>query len=372
MNFKIILHSVAEFYDLKEKEILGEKRDKEIAKARHIVCFLCRNELNDSFSSIAKRFGNDHTTVIHSHRKISEEIKTKENVKEEIDQILSLIRNFNIFSEKKLNFTKKSKIGDRVIRNEIKRNYRKRVGKSLTANNLNRQIKILEKYRQGATLRCIGKEFGLTCERIRQIVVYGLTYEAIKTNISDENIDEYIRKNIEVHLFKIKEKHSLGKVKQEEKVAKKDNRWSRDYNYCRKCGTTSIRHKCYGYCLRCLPKSDIFKKIQRESWRRNKSHRKKKYDLYLKEYLKRPEVILRNKKRWDLHNFGGNREKALIRDNYRCKICGITQEKSLERWGRDLYVNRLQKGNNELDNLLTSCKSCHTKIVLKERYSRVK
>ncbi|PIW91110.1 MAG: chromosomal replication initiator protein DnaA, partial [Candidatus Nealsonbacteria bacterium CG_4_8_14_3_um_filter_39_7] len=74
INPKKILQVVAEFYDLKEAELLSVSRKKEIVKPRQVAMFLLRKELKNSFPFIGRRFGGkDHTTAIHAYEKILRE-----------------------------------------------------------------------------------------------------------------------------------------------------------------------------------------------------------------------------------------------------------------------------------------------------------
>jgi len=73
-----------------------------------------------------------------------------------------------------------------------------------------------------------------------------------------------------------------------------------------------------------------------------------------------------HKKKKDLERFGGNKEKALERDGYRCVGCGISEEEHKGIKGRGLYthhVNGEGRGNstpdNRLENLITLCGKCH-------------
>lgn len=92
-NPRRIMQIVAEFYDLREKDLLKESRKKEIVKPRQIAMYLLRKELSLSFPSIGRRFGRkDHTTAIHSCRKIEETIKTNQKLSEEISLIQHRIR----------------------------------------------------------------------------------------------------------------------------------------------------------------------------------------------------------------------------------------------------------------------------------------
>lgn len=93
---------------------------------------------------------------------------------------------------------------------------------------------------------------------------------------------------------------------------------------------------------------------------------------YTKDYVKRhPEkAILWNLKRNDNYHFGGNRQKALERDGYKCIDCGMTDEEHRAIWKRGLTVDHKdRKGlgvsknekNNSLENLQTLCLKCHGK-----------
>ena len=83
---KKIIQKVANFYEIKEKDILSSSRKKEVVKPRQIAMYLLREELKSSFPSIGRRFnGKDHTTAIHSYNKIKEEMKRNKKLEEEIN-----------------------------------------------------------------------------------------------------------------------------------------------------------------------------------------------------------------------------------------------------------------------------------------------
>ncbi len=85
---KKIIETVAEFYDLKEKDLLAISRKKEIVKPRQIAMYLLREELKSSFPFIGRKFsGKDHTTAIHSYKKILNEISKDKKLEEEIGLI---------------------------------------------------------------------------------------------------------------------------------------------------------------------------------------------------------------------------------------------------------------------------------------------
>lgn len=83
-----IIQMVAEFYDLKEKEILALSRKKEVVRPRQIAMYLLREELKSSYPLIGQRFGGkDHTTAIYACEKIGKELQESEVLLDEINLI---------------------------------------------------------------------------------------------------------------------------------------------------------------------------------------------------------------------------------------------------------------------------------------------
>lgn len=66
--------------------------------------------------------------------------------------------------------------------------------------------------------------------------------------------------------------------------------------------------------------------------------------------------------------YGGNRLKALKRDSYKCNRCGMTNSEHKRKYGYGIFVHHLDgdRKNNKIDNLITVCHGCHSKIHLKE------
>jgi len=86
---KQIINLVAEFYDLKLDDLLGDCRKKSLSLPRQIVMYLMREELKISYPTIGQEVGDrDHTTAMHAHLKITREL----NQDEKINQDIKLIR----------------------------------------------------------------------------------------------------------------------------------------------------------------------------------------------------------------------------------------------------------------------------------------
>ncbi|MBI4138164.1 MAG: chromosomal replication initiator protein DnaA [Candidatus Wildermuthbacteria bacterium] len=87
-NPRKIIQVVAEFYDLKEKEIIADSRKKEVVRPRQIAMYLLREELKGSYPFIGKKFGGkDHTTAIYACEKIHKELQESEMLVDEISLI---------------------------------------------------------------------------------------------------------------------------------------------------------------------------------------------------------------------------------------------------------------------------------------------
>ncbi|KKR99157.1 MAG: Chromosomal replication initiator protein DnaA, partial [Candidatus Magasanikbacteria bacterium GW2011_GWC2_41_17] len=85
---KYIIQSVAEFFDIRIQDILGESREKRLAYPRQIIMFLMRRETKSSFPAIGMELGGrDHTTAMHACKKIIKDIEKDPKVREEIAQI---------------------------------------------------------------------------------------------------------------------------------------------------------------------------------------------------------------------------------------------------------------------------------------------
>lgn len=85
---KYIIQMVAEFFDIKVQDVLGESREKRLAHPRQIIMFLMRREIKASFPAIGLELGGrDHTTAMHACKKIEKDIEKDSKMREEIAQI---------------------------------------------------------------------------------------------------------------------------------------------------------------------------------------------------------------------------------------------------------------------------------------------
>jgi len=93
-NFTVqnILKTVAAFYDIKVSDIKSKRRTQKISHTRQIAMYLCREHTKSSLPEIGKQFGGkDHTTVLFSHKKISNSIKENNILSDSIREITKQI-----------------------------------------------------------------------------------------------------------------------------------------------------------------------------------------------------------------------------------------------------------------------------------------
>ncbi|GIO69297.1 chromosomal replication initiator protein DnaA [Paenibacillus sp. FSL M7-1455] len=89
-----IQQKVGEYYNLKLEDFKARKRTKAVAFPRQIAMYLSRELTDFSLPKIGEAFGGrDHTTVIHAHEKISQSLKTDQDLFKVINNITEKIKN---------------------------------------------------------------------------------------------------------------------------------------------------------------------------------------------------------------------------------------------------------------------------------------
>ena len=89
-----IVYIVADYYNLSENQILSRKRTKEVALARQIAMYLAKELTNLTLVSIGLNFGGkDHTTVLYSHKTISELLNKDKEIYNQISEIKDNLKN---------------------------------------------------------------------------------------------------------------------------------------------------------------------------------------------------------------------------------------------------------------------------------------
>jgi chromosomal replication initiator protein len=88
-----IVKIIAEHYNLSPNVIYDKTRRKEIVRARQVAMYILREDFNISYPLIGQKLGDrDHTTVIHSHLKIKDDLKTDPSLLQEIEKIRIMLK----------------------------------------------------------------------------------------------------------------------------------------------------------------------------------------------------------------------------------------------------------------------------------------
>ena len=88
-----IAKAVADYYDLTIENLKSKKRTANINKARQIAMYLCITTTEETIEKIGLEFNRDHSTVIHARKTIEDELREKEELREQIKAIKDKIAN---------------------------------------------------------------------------------------------------------------------------------------------------------------------------------------------------------------------------------------------------------------------------------------
>jgi chromosomal replication initiator protein len=93
VTVELIQKTSASFYNIKLSDIVSPKRSKTIALARQVGMYLARELTEASLIDIGDSFGGrDHSTVLHSCKKVREMIKSNSRFAAEVDSINKQLR----------------------------------------------------------------------------------------------------------------------------------------------------------------------------------------------------------------------------------------------------------------------------------------
>ncbi len=88
-----IITATAEYFRLTTDDLYGSSRSQAVATARQIAMYLCREMTNLSLPKIGQLFGNrDHTTVMYANRKITELMKERRSIYNQVTELNARIR----------------------------------------------------------------------------------------------------------------------------------------------------------------------------------------------------------------------------------------------------------------------------------------
>lgn len=85
---KNVIAACAEYYNVKPEDLLGERRDLEIKKARNAAMYIIRSITNMPTVKIGEIFNRKHSTVISNCNQIAAQIEEKPSFAAEIEQMI--------------------------------------------------------------------------------------------------------------------------------------------------------------------------------------------------------------------------------------------------------------------------------------------
>jgi chromosomal replication initiator protein len=95
-----IINHTAEYFKLTVDDLYGSSRSQAVATARQIAMYLCREMTNLSLPKIGQLFGNrDHTTVMYANKKITELMKERRSIYNQVTELTSRIKQNHRFSK---------------------------------------------------------------------------------------------------------------------------------------------------------------------------------------------------------------------------------------------------------------------------------
>lgn len=89
----LIIEGVCRYFDVDKHDVLGKKKSKDVVEPRMIAIYLISDILEIPLVSIGKIFGGrDHTTIMHSRDKISDQMKTSHKTQTLVGEIRKMLK----------------------------------------------------------------------------------------------------------------------------------------------------------------------------------------------------------------------------------------------------------------------------------------
>jgi chromosomal replication initiator protein len=84
INVDIIQRTVADHFDLRQSDILGKRRSRDIAWPRQIAMHLSRTMTTQSFPVIGEAFSRNHATILYAHDQVTKKSKADRTLQQTI------------------------------------------------------------------------------------------------------------------------------------------------------------------------------------------------------------------------------------------------------------------------------------------------
>jgi chromosomal replication initiator protein len=88
ITVEMIQKQVAEHFRIKVSELKSDKRIKTLVVPRQIAIYICRELTKASYPEIGEKFGGkDHSTIIHSVKKVEKQLAADAEFKATVEEI---------------------------------------------------------------------------------------------------------------------------------------------------------------------------------------------------------------------------------------------------------------------------------------------
>ena len=90
---KMILNATAEMFGFSITDLIGQSRRRPLVTARQVGMYVFREMTDFSYPMIGREFGDrDHTTVIHAVEKITEQMKERRAIYDQVTELIRVIK----------------------------------------------------------------------------------------------------------------------------------------------------------------------------------------------------------------------------------------------------------------------------------------
>ena len=88
-----IIDAVCKYFETTKQDLIGKKKSKEVVEPRMIAIYLISEILEIPLVSIGKIFGGrDHTTIMHSRDKITDQMKSSHKTQVVVSEIRKMLK----------------------------------------------------------------------------------------------------------------------------------------------------------------------------------------------------------------------------------------------------------------------------------------
>lgn len=87
-----IIAATAEYFDVSVEDMRGQGKHRQLAFARQIAMYLCRELTELSLPKIGEHFNRDHTTVMYAVKKIGKDIKERQKTYNDIQELTARVK----------------------------------------------------------------------------------------------------------------------------------------------------------------------------------------------------------------------------------------------------------------------------------------